>query len=190
MKGIIYIYTSKTTGKNYIGQTIHEEHRKRQHLFLSKSANDHFHRAIRKYGISDFEYNILYSVESEDINYITKMLDMVEEYYISFYDSSNRIFGYNLKPGGSTGRGYTFSDIARANMRKGQLGKHRPASMRAKMSFPVVQFDTNGTFIAEYPSIMEASRVTGVNYSNISACCNGKRKSAGKFIWILKSKIQ
>ena len=31
-----------------------------------------------------------------------------------------------------------------------------------------------------YGSTMEAERETGIKQSNISACCNGKQKSAGK----------
>lgn len=61
----------------------------------------------------------------------------------------------------------------------------------------VVKFDLEGNFIAEYPSIMEASRQTGVDYSSISKCCKGKikkddkgcyytPKSAGGFIWKYK----
>ena len=34
-----------------------------------------------------------------------------------------------------------------------------------------------------YPSTMEAERQTGIYQSNITKCCNGKRKSAGGFHW-------
>ena len=37
--------------------------------------------------------------------------------------------------------------------------------------------------LATYPSTMEAWRVTGISYKNISTCCLGKRKSAGGYIW-------
>ena len=38
--------------------------------------------------------------------------------------------------------------------------------------------------ILEFPSAMEAERQTGINNSNIIACCKGKRyKSAGGYIW-------
>lgn len=42
-------------------------------------------------------------------------------------------------------------------------------------------------FLNEFPSIMEAWRNTGVSYANISKCCQGNRKSAGKFYWKRKS---
>ena len=40
-----------------------------------------------------------------------------------------------------------------------------------------------GELLATFPSITEAERVTGINQGNISTCCNGKRKSAGGYIW-------
>ena len=37
--------------------------------------------------------------------------------------------------------------------------------------------------ILEFPSIREASRVTGTNISSITRCCQGKLKSAKGFYW-------
>ena len=47
----------------------------------------------------------------------------------------------------------------------------------------VYQFDKQGNFLNEYESVAEAERQTKVHHSNISNVCNGKRKSAGGFIW-------
>lgn len=47
----------------------------------------------------------------------------------------------------------------------------------------VVQYTTGGFFMAEYPSIMEAGRVTGIAQSSICQVCRGKRKTAGGYIW-------
>jgi len=48
---------------------------------------------------------------------------------------------------------------------------------------PVVQFDLDGKFIAEYANASEANRKTGVNNSHIGAVCKGLRKTAGGYIW-------
>lgn len=63
-------------------------------------------------------------------------------------------------------------------------------------SKPVIQFTIDGTFIAEYKSEVEAEKITGIDHSNISACCKNKKykkngkeyfvKSAGGFIWKYK----
>lgn len=50
----------------------------------------------------------------------------------------------------------------------------------------VVQFEQNGTFVAEYNSITEAQKSTGISSSGIGACCNNKRLSAGGFVWRFK----
>lgn len=47
----------------------------------------------------------------------------------------------------------------------------------------VEQYSLNGELIESYHSIRVASTETGVNETNISRCANGKRKTAGGFIW-------
>ena len=48
----------------------------------------------------------------------------------------------------------------------------------------VQMFDKQtGELLATFPSTMEAERVTRIYQGNISSCCNGKRKSAGGYIW-------
>lgn len=47
-------------------------------------------------------------------------------------------------------------------------------------STPVLCLETGEV----YPSVREASRQTDINQGNISACCNGKLKSAGGFHWV------
>lgn len=51
---------------------------------------------------------------------------------------------------------------------------------------PVIQF-LNGEFVAEYESIATASKVTGLEASNISAVCKGKRPICGGFTWQYKN---
>ena len=47
----------------------------------------------------------------------------------------------------------------------------------------VVQREKNGTEVNRYPSSREAARLTGISCSHINQCCNGIRKSAGKYKW-------
>ena len=53
---------------------------------------------------------------------------------------------------------------------------------------PIVQLNLNYQIIAEYPAICQASKVTGVNDSQIIRCCQRKprHKTAGGFIWMYK----
>ncbi len=55
---------------------------------------------------------------------------------------------------------------------------------RGDLSKPVVQYTSEGVFMALYPSIHEAERVTGIAKSNIRKVCRGKRKTAGGYLWL------
>ena len=54
----------------------------------------------------------------------------------------------------------------------------------------VEQYDVNGVLIREWPSARIANREAGINYKHISACINGKRKTAGGFFWKRKEPKQ
>ncbi len=47
----------------------------------------------------------------------------------------------------------------------------------------VQQYDFQGNYIKEYKSITEAERETGINHTNIMACCRYRLKSAGGYQW-------
>ena len=47
----------------------------------------------------------------------------------------------------------------------------------------VAQYSLSGNLICVFESMAEAELKTGIAYSGISMCCNGKRKSAGGYAW-------
>lgn len=51
---------------------------------------------------------------------------------------------------------------------------------------PLYQFDPDNRLIAEFSSIQEASKITGINRGNINTVCLGIRQTAGKYIWRYK----
>lgn len=53
-------------------------------------------------------------------------------------------------------------------------------------SKPVLQYDLEGNFIKEWPSVMEIERTLNYANSNISACCLNKYKQAYGYIWKYK----
>ena len=56
-----------------------------------------------------------------------------------------------------------------------------------KDSKAVFQYTKEGSFIKEHHSIQHADRETGINASNISQCCLGRKyKSAGGYVWRYK----
>ena len=55
-------------------------------------------------------------------------------------------------------------------------------------SKPILQYSKSGEFIKELPSSREAERILGIANQHIIACCKGKRKSSGGFVWRYKEK--
>lgn len=65
---------------------------------------------------------------------------------------------------------------------KEHINDRTNGTIKAK-SKPVNQYTMDGVLIGTYISAKEASRILNINQSNISACCLGKRKSAGGYVW-------
>ena len=51
---------------------------------------------------------------------------------------------------------------------------------------PVLMYDMDGNFLAEFDTQADAERVTGINNKNINAVCRGKKHSAGRKLWRYK----
>ena len=98
MRGFIYKITNKINGKSYIGQTIQNvKERFYQHCATKcrqAILNMVIHKAINKYGKSNFTIEVIEEVESTNLN------DR-ERYWIRYYDSYNN--GYNSTEGGQDG---------------------------------------------------------------------------------------
>lgn len=73
------------------------------------------------------------------------------------------------------------SDKHKQKMSLAKLGK--PSTNPKK---PILQYDKQGNFIKEWSSISEAGKELNIHYSNIPACCKGKKKTVGGFIWRYK----
>lgn len=98
---IIYCYTNVVNGKKYVGQTNNPQRRKTEHksnAFNEKSVNFNsiFHKAIRKYGFENFEYEVL----EEFQNTTQEEIDNRERYWIKEKKSQVNEHGYNLLNGG------------------------------------------------------------------------------------------
>lgn len=55
-----------------------------------------------------------------------------------------------------------------------------------KLSKQVLQYDLNGNFIKEWPSVMEIYRKLHFHYSPVSRCCRGRNKTAYGYVWKYK----
>ena len=59
--------------------------------------------------------------------------------------------------------------------------------LKANPEKEVLQYDLNMNLLNEFKSLAEAARSINGNHGNISMCCQGKRKTAYKFIWKYKN---
>lgn len=209
-KYCVYMHTNKINNKVYIGQTCQQPPEKRWGLSgWGYKTNKYFWKAIQKYGFDNFEH-IIFADEltKEEANKMEMML-------IRFYETRDPNKGYNLTDGGEGNVGYhpspeTLSKLSAAlrnpseetrrkmsEAKKGKPGNRRGVKFseeeRMKMREQhkdaqkcVVQLDKDGKFVAEYESIREAHRSTGVPRKGISQCCNHKLLTSGEYQWMFK----
>lgn len=94
----IYKITNKINNKVYIGQTnISLKKRLIGHIKDNRRKNNYFHNAIKKYGQNNFIIeHIEYCQNQQELN-------EREKYWIKYYKSNNKNFGYNSTDGGQWG---------------------------------------------------------------------------------------
>jgi group I intron endonuclease len=113
MSYYIYRATNTTNNKSYIGYSADFELRRAQHesaAAVGKCTN-YFHRALRKYGIDKFIWEVVYTSEDKEDTLYQK-----EEFYIRLFDTYGPN-GYNLSYGGD-GAGRIVSDATRQKMKE------------------------------------------------------------------------
>lgn len=94
--GRIYIIRNKVNKKVYVGQTkVSLRLRFQNHLSAARRGKDYvIGKAIRKYGEDNFYIELLEECSKEELN-------NREKYWISFFNSTNNKFGYNISIGGN-----------------------------------------------------------------------------------------
>ena len=141
----IYKATNKTNGKCYIGFDSNWPQRMWEHKSpVNYNKKYKFYNALRKYGLDNFEWEILY--QSKDKEYTLKIM---ETFFIKQYDSMN--CGYNSTMGG-----------------EGQFGAKHSRKQKQAVSKPITINDTT------YDSIIEASLKLNVSRSKIRNLKMGK----------------
>lgn len=90
----IYKITNLINGKNYIGQSTNISRRWKDHRNIANNDltnNYPLYRAIRKYGLNNFQFSVLEECSPEELN-------KKEIYWIDYYNSYKN--GYNQTRGG------------------------------------------------------------------------------------------
>ncbi len=126
---IIYKATNLINNKVYIGQTIQSlAQRKAAHFYKSKNKKQkqfYFNNALNKHGKDNFYWEVIETIENKNI------LGEKEKYWIKFFKSNEKEFGYNLTGGGE---GFTQTKETKLKLRLANLGKKLSPETKLKMS--------------------------------------------------------
>jgi len=119
--GIIYMATNKINGKSYIGQTVKSLNRRiSKHIGNALNNRDayYFHKAIRKYGKENFEWEIIAECNSlEELN--KAEIEAIKKY--STFEN-----GYNLNLGGGSNIGFRHTEETRKKISESLIGENHP----------------------------------------------------------------
>lgn len=153
--GVIYKYTNLENGKVYIGMTSSSlSKRANAHKRLGEKGNSRpLYQAFRKYGLSSFSLQVIGATDTREA------LSDLEKSAIEAYDSTDPDMGYNILKGGDGWSGLQML---------GDVNPSKRPEVRAKFSGANHYKARAITYMGvEFPTIMEASRVTGTPYETI-----------------------
>lgn len=181
-------------GRKYIGITYQKPER-RWRGGMHYDYNKRFFSVIVQYGWDNIKHEILYEnltreeAEQREIELIKKHKTNQEEY------------GYNMTTGGKGAPNCTKSIETREKLSKANKGRKASEETKRKISEgrkgklmggespsakKVLQYDLDGNFIKEWDSMKDIERALDVDYSNIWAVCNNKRKQIKGYVWKYK----
>ena len=110
---IIYKTTNLINNKIYIGQDINNN-------YLYIGSGTILKNAIKKYGKENFKKEILESCSSKE------ELDLKEEYWINYYNSTDKTIGYNIANGGGGCVGCKHTEETKQKMSANTSGNKNP----------------------------------------------------------------
>lgn len=198
----VYVHTVPN-GKVYVGITSQSPARRWKNGFGYKN-NEHFFRAILKYGWDNIKHEIVTSGVSRE----TAQLE--EKRLIKYYMSNDPKYGYNYTTGGDGGFcmsedsvrkmvehhkykrgkehplfGKKHSDKTKSLQRDVKLGSKNPMygvkGADNPSSKPVCMFSyPDMEFIGRFESVLEACASTGIPIWAISRCCNKDSEYSGR----------
>jgi group I intron endonuclease len=212
----IYCIKNKINNKVYIGKSKNIYSRIKQHITLlntkSKDENRYLIHSWFKYGRESFTYEVLEYFDIVD----EKVLKERELHWITYYDSTNRDKGYNLRMDSETK--CIVSNETRLKLSESQKRRYinNPDSRRVisetnkkywsnpdnvknmiktlketkKKKYKFLQYDKENNFLKEWDSVEEIiSNNPNFKWQNIYSVCNDYKKSYMGFIWKKEFKI-
>lgn len=186
MTSNIYKITDRSNNKVYIGQTKRDIYKRfAEHINKALHSDRKNDKALALYiAINNHKPENFYIESLEKVEGTPKQVDEREQYWISYFNSTDPEIGYNLDKGS-----HIISEACRKAAEKylfkagskleGKLLENA-RNNGYKVAKEVYQFNKNtAELIAKYPSIIEASRATGCDRRSIQRQLN--REATYKF---------
>lgn len=160
----VYKITNKINNKLYIGKTQgNAANRWRRHIRIATKGKNKYprlffaiHAAIRKYGATQFFFEVIEDVDSEEKSFER------EKFWISFFKQNHKL--YNLTDGGDGPSGRKPSLEARHKMSEAQRGEK---SWKAKLTEEDVK-NIKHHLMEEKITQKEIAKLFGVNHETIN----------------------
>lgn len=193
----VYKITNIINNKFYIGSSIDIYRRLDAHqktLNRNKHHSNHLQNAWNKYGESSFIFEVLEELPMLDneskLEFKIRLVNGREQHYLDILMPWKGNIGYNINKDARSCLGIKRSVTHCKNIsiaKKGKPGHPHTKEWITILSKPVIQYDMNDNIIAEYNSITEAAKITGLILQNIGAVVNGKYIQSGGFKWKYKN---
>lgn len=205
----IYRFKNKITGQVYIGQSVQLEARYLEHKRDSQKSSKptKFYKAIQEYGWDNFEYSIIEECSAEELN--DREIYWVS-YYDSYHNGYNSTPGgqaplvdrqliyeawdeglsikeisEKLKIGHTTIQntlqGYNTYSVSESKRRGGKLAYK--TTVRNSEEPKIHRYSLNGEYLDSWESTKQIQRELKIDSSSVGKVLNGKRNSAGGFLW-------
>ena len=201
MSYCVYTHTNKVNGKVYVGLTsMTPEERWRDGK--GYHIGTYFRNAIDKYGWDNFEHEIIKkNLTKDEASYW-------EQFYISFYNSTDRKYGYNMSSGGEHGghpqsdetrkkiseNGYhqgmkdkKHSDETKKKMSESKIGRRLSDETKDKLRKSALK-NTSRLFLCVelsqvFDNLNDAHNATTCPKGAIVLCCQGKQIQSKGYHW-------
>lgn len=192
----IYVHQNLTNGKLYIGQTSEENVKRRWRGGSNYIDSVYFYNAIKKYSWDGFRHFVLI----EDIQ-TQEEANLIEEFLIKKYNTTNADYGYNLQSGGgnrlqSEETKKKLSEIKlKAHQEKEEVKRVKQEFEQKKDLISLKQIEPvkahsggrKAVICIEtqqvYPSSVAASKATNVPARAIRAVCLREQKTTRNLHW-------
>jgi group I intron endonuclease len=117
---VVYCILNVLNGKKYIGSAINFRKRKNVHLHHLRNKTHHsisLQRSFNKHGENYFKFFILEDMISDELHHNR------EQFYIDFYKSANKLYGYNICPMVNSTKNRKVNQSTKEKIKFANLGK-------------------------------------------------------------------